>query len=138
MNYAIRDKEISLQRDEIHFNRNNAEAEFRCQEGLKKLEIEFKQAEENAYSKQIEVLQLQVQLAKLQATNSLARLQVPHRPLSWNIYLSHFIVLSSHRLHFHCCIFVCYMVCHTCFFSHVDVSGFCIEYKHFDYSLLTV
>ena len=71
MNYAIRDKEISLQRDEIHFNRNNAEAEFRCQEGLKKLEIEFKQAEENAYSKQIEVLQLQVQLAKLQGNKQL-------------------------------------------------------------------
>jgi len=68
MNYAIRDEEISLQQDEIHFSCENAEAEFRCQEGLKKLEIKLKQAEENAYLKQIEVLQLQVRLAELQSS----------------------------------------------------------------------
>ena len=68
MNYAIRDKEISLQQDEIHFGRENAEAKFRRQEGLKKLEIKLKQAKENAYSKQIEALQLQVWLAKLQSS----------------------------------------------------------------------
>jgi len=40
----------------------------RRQEGLKKLEIELKQAKENAYSKQIEALQLQVRLAELQSS----------------------------------------------------------------------
>ncbi|KAL4062362.1 hypothetical protein J3A83DRAFT_4194785 [Scleroderma citrinum] len=38
------------------------------QEGLKKLEIRLKQVEENVYSKQIEALQLQVWLAKLQGS----------------------------------------------------------------------
>jgi len=81
MNYAIRDKEISLQRDEIHFGRENAEAEFRRQEGLKKLEIELKQAEENAYSKQIEALQLQVRLAELQSSKQPS---LSSGPLSFN------------------------------------------------------
>ncbi|KAL4069008.1 hypothetical protein J3A83DRAFT_4188931 [Scleroderma citrinum] len=68
MNYVIRNKEMALQQDEMLFNCENAEAEFRCQEGLKKLEIDLKLIKENVYSKQIKALQLQVWLAELQGS----------------------------------------------------------------------
>ncbi|KIK23915.1 hypothetical protein PISMIDRAFT_99536 [Pisolithus microcarpus 441] len=69
-NYAIRDKELELQREELNSKRANAEIEFRREQDLKKLEIELKKAEENSFSRQIELLRLQIALKTLEQTPS--------------------------------------------------------------------
>jgi len=69
-NFAVRDKELAVQREEQASKYANAETEFRCQVDLKKLNIELRQAEENAISKQVQLLQLQIELAKLKSTGA--------------------------------------------------------------------
>ena len=69
-NFAVRDKELAVQREEQASKYANAETEFRHQVDLKKLDIELRQAEENAVSKQVQLLQLQIELAKLKSTGA--------------------------------------------------------------------
>jgi len=69
-NFAVRDKELAMQREEQASKYANAETEFRHQVDLKKLDIELRQVEENAVSKQVQLLQLQIELAKLKSTGA--------------------------------------------------------------------
>ncbi|KAI6018965.1 hypothetical protein PISMIDRAFT_18375 [Pisolithus microcarpus 441] len=69
-NYAIWDKELELQQEELNSKCANAEIEFHWEQDLKKLEIELKKAEENSFSRQIELLQLQIALKTLEQTPS--------------------------------------------------------------------
>jgi len=66
-NYAVREKELSVQREEQALKLANAEVEFQRQVDLKKLDIELKLAEENAVTKQVQLLQLQIELAKIKS-----------------------------------------------------------------------
>ena len=69
-NFAVRDKELAVQREEQASKHANAETEFQHQVDLKKLNIELKQAEENAVSRQVQLLQLQIKLAKMKSTGA--------------------------------------------------------------------
>ncbi|KAI6101885.1 hypothetical protein F5141DRAFT_1218093 [Pisolithus sp. B1] len=69
-NYAIWDKELELQWEELNSKCANAEIEFRWEQDLKKLEIELKKAEESAFSQQIELMQLQITLKVLEQAPS--------------------------------------------------------------------
>ena len=69
-NFAIRDKELAVQWEEQASKHANAETEFWHQVDLKKLDIELKQAEENAISRQVQLLQLQIELAKMKSTGT--------------------------------------------------------------------
>ncbi|KIK93841.1 hypothetical protein PAXRUDRAFT_144140, partial [Paxillus rubicundulus Ve08.2h10] len=48
----------------------NTDAEHQHQVDLKKLDIELNQVEENAVSKQVQLLQLQIELARMQTTGT--------------------------------------------------------------------
>ncbi|KAI6094183.1 hypothetical protein F5141DRAFT_1070328 [Pisolithus sp. B1] len=69
-NYAIWDKELELQWEELNSKCANAEIEFRWEQDLKKLEIELKKAEESAFSQQIELVQPQITLKVLEQAPS--------------------------------------------------------------------
>jgi len=66
-NYAVREKELSVQCEEQTSKLANAEVEFWCQVDLKKLDIELKLTEENAVTKQVQLLQLQIKLAEIKS-----------------------------------------------------------------------
>ena len=67
-NFAVRDKELTMQREEHVLQLANTETEHQCQVDLRKLDIELKQAEENTVSRQVQLLQLQIELAKMKST----------------------------------------------------------------------
>ncbi|KIJ13922.1 hypothetical protein PAXINDRAFT_13243 [Paxillus involutus ATCC 200175] len=69
-NFAVRDKELSMQHEEHAAKLANTDAEHRRQVDLKKLDIELKQVEENAVSKRVQLLQLQIELARMQTTGA--------------------------------------------------------------------
>jgi len=69
-NYAIKEKELSVQCKEQALKLANVEVEFQCQVDLKKLDIELKLAEENAVTKQVQLLQLQIELVKIKSTGN--------------------------------------------------------------------
>ncbi|KAI6117127.1 hypothetical protein EDD16DRAFT_1707879 [Pisolithus croceorrhizus] len=71
-NYAIQDKELELQWEELNSKCANAEIEFCWEQDLKKLDIELKKAEESALSHQIELVQLQITLKALEQAPSLS------------------------------------------------------------------
>ncbi|KAI6096474.1 hypothetical protein EDD16DRAFT_1719797 [Pisolithus croceorrhizus] len=65
-NYAIWDKELELQWEELNSKHANAEIKFHQEQDLKKLEIELKKVEESAFSWQIKLMQLQITLKALE------------------------------------------------------------------------
>ncbi|KIK79191.1 hypothetical protein PAXRUDRAFT_161956, partial [Paxillus rubicundulus Ve08.2h10] len=68
-NFTVRAKELNLEWEEHTAKIANADTEHRCQV-LKKLDIELNQVEESTASRWIQVLQLQIELAKLKMRNT--------------------------------------------------------------------
>ena len=133
MNYAIRDKEISLQWDKIHFGCENAKAEFRHQEGLKSWRSSSSKLRKMHTRSRLRHCNCRSGLPSCKAANSPARLQVPRCSISWTIYSSHLVVLLSHRL---CCcywstfsvVYAMWCVVHVFFLT--DVLGLYTEYNY--------
>jgi DNA-binding helix-hairpin-helix protein with protein kinase domain len=66
MNYAVRDKELEMQRNQMTEERTNAEAIHHCELVRMQKDIKLKKAEESCVARQVEMLQLQIQLERLQ------------------------------------------------------------------------
>jgi hypothetical protein len=69
-NYALRSKELDLQREEHTAQVANAEAKFCHEHDLKVLDLEMKKVEEQTVAQQIELLRLQIQLKTMSSSSS--------------------------------------------------------------------
>ena len=68
-NYAIRDKELDVWKEELNFERSNAELAFRWEQDLRMLNIEYQKAQESTFAQQVQVLNLQIRLRELDRCN---------------------------------------------------------------------
>ena len=68
-NYAIRDKELDVRKEELNFERSNAELAFRWEQDLRMLDIEYQKAQESTFAQQVQVLNLQIRLRELDRCN---------------------------------------------------------------------
>lgn len=66
MNYAVRDKELEMQRSQMAEERANADVVHRRDLERMEKDIERKNAEESCIARQVQMLQLQIQLEELQ------------------------------------------------------------------------
>ncbi|KIJ58649.1 hypothetical protein HYDPIDRAFT_33975 [Hydnomerulius pinastri MD-312] len=69
-NYSIRKKELELQRDEHSTQMANAETTYRREHDLKMLDLQLKQAKETAFSQQIEMLRIQIELKNMEQAST--------------------------------------------------------------------
>ena len=71
-NYAICDKELDVQKEELNFERSNAELAFRREQDLRMLDIQYQKAQESTFAQQVQVLNLQIRLRELDRHNELS------------------------------------------------------------------
>ena len=65
LNYAVRDKELAMQRELLAMESANADLVHRCELNRVQKDIELKNAEEHLIARQVQMLQLQIQLEEM-------------------------------------------------------------------------
>ena len=70
LKYAVQDKEMEMQCDQLTTERANADLTHRCELDCMQKDIELKNAEENCIAQQVEMLRLQIQLEGMQQGHS--------------------------------------------------------------------
>jgi hypothetical protein len=70
LNYAVWDKEMEMQHDQLTTECANADLVHRCELDHGQKDIELKNAEENCIARQVEMLQPQIQLEGMRQGHS--------------------------------------------------------------------